>query len=70
MPALFPNDPELDYKQLDVQNGGMVRDIFANLHRLKDPSQRDFIRQTLLGKRLDYCRFDSFALVKILKKLR
>ncbi|MFA6698810.1 MAG: hypothetical protein WCS28_01460, partial [Thiomicrospira sp.] len=63
--ALFPNDPELDYKQLDVQNGGMAMDTFANLHRLKDPSQREPIRQALLA----YCRLDTLAMVRIYAEL-
>ena len=65
LPALFPNDPELDYKQLEIQNGGMAMDTFANLHRLKDPSQRDRIRQALLA----YCRLDTLAMVRIYQKL-
>ncbi|WP_044411208.1 DUF2779 domain-containing protein [Thiomicrospira microaerophila] len=66
LPAMFPNDPELDYKQLQVQNGGMAMDTFANLHRLKDPNQRDRIRQALL----DYCRLDTLAMVKIYQRLK
>ncbi len=66
LPALFPNDPELDYKQLDIQNGGMAMDTFANLHRLKDPSQREPIRQALLA----YCRLDTLAMVRIYQKLQ
>lgn len=66
LPAMFPNDPELDYKQLDIQNGGMAMDTFANLHRLKDPNKRDNIRQALL----DYCRLDTLAMVRIYQKLK
>jgi hypothetical protein len=63
---MFPNDPELDYKQLQIQNGGMAMDTFANLHRLKDPSQRESIRQALL----DYCRLDTLAMVRIYQRLK
>ncbi|AEG31328.1 DUF2779 domain-containing protein [Thiomicrospira cyclica] len=65
LPAMFPNDPELDYKQLDIQNGGMAMDAFANLSRLKDPDHRDTIRQALL----DYCRLDTLAMVRIYQSL-
>jgi hypothetical protein len=66
LPAMFPNDPELDYKQLQIQNGGMAMDTFANLHRLKDTNQRDSIRQALLA----YCRLDTLAMVRIYQKLK
>lgn len=65
LPAMFPNDPELDYKQLEIQNGGMAMDTFANLHRLKDPNQREPIRQALLA----YCRLDTLAMVRIYQSL-
>jgi len=66
LPALFPDDPELDYKQLgSVQNGGDAMDTFANLHLLKDPEKRNEIRKDLL----DYCRLDTLAMVKIWEKL-
>lgn len=66
LPAMFPNDPELDYKQLNIQNGGMAMDTFAKLHRLKDRETRDSIRKDLLA----YCRLDTLAMVRILDKLR
>jgi len=65
LPALFPNDPELDYKQLGIQDGGMAMDTFANLHLLKDQSQREAIRRDLLA----YCRLDTLAMVRIWQKL-
>ncbi len=65
LPAMFPNDPELDYKQLDIQNGGMAMDIFANLHKENDKTVREQIRKNLLA----YCRLDTLAMVKILGKL-
>jgi Domain of unknown function(DUF2779) len=65
LPALFPNDSELDYKQLGIQDGGMAMDIFANLHLLKDQSQREAIRCDLLA----YCRLDTLAMVRIWQKL-
>lgn len=66
LPAMFPNDPELDYKQLDIQNGGMAMDTFAALPRLKHKTERAKIRKDLLA----YCRLDTLAMVKIFHKLR
>jgi len=65
LPALFPNDSELDYKQLGIQDGGMAMDTFANLHLLKDQSRREAIRRDLLA----YCRLDTLAMVRIWQKL-
>jgi len=65
LPAMFPNDPELDYKQLGIQDGGMAMDTFANLHLLKDQSQREAIRRDLLA----YCHLDTLAMVRIWQKL-
>lgn len=66
LPALFKGDKTLDYKSLDIQNGGMAMDTFAALHRLKNKTQRQNIRQSLL----DYCRLDTLAMVKIFQRLQ
>ncbi|HEO99422.1 MAG TPA: DUF2779 domain-containing protein [Epsilonproteobacteria bacterium] len=67
LPALFPGDPELDYKKLgSVQNGGDAMDTFAKLHLLKYPSKREAIRADLLA----YCRLDTLAMVRIWEMLR
>ena len=65
LPAMFPNDKELDYKSLEIQDGGMAMETFANLHLLKDQTNRDEIRSALLA----YCHLDTLAMVKIHKKL-
>ncbi len=65
LPALFPDDPELNYKALNIQNGGMAMDTFANLFKLKDSGMKDSIRNDLLA----YCRLDTLAMVKILTKI-
>ena len=66
LPALFPDDPELDYTALAIQNGGMAMDVFGNLHRLKDQKKREEIRRSLLA----YCRLDTLAMVRIYEKLK
>jgi hypothetical protein len=65
LPAMFHNEPDLDYKQLDIKNGGMAMDTFANLPRLKDKAKREAIRASLLA----YCKLDTWAMVKIYNKL-
>jgi hypothetical protein len=66
LPAMFPNEPELDYSQLAIKHGGMAMDTFANLHLLKDKASLEKIRKDLLA----YCRLDTLAMVKIFQKLK
>jgi len=65
LPAMFPNDDELDYKKLDIQDGSMAMDTFANLYLVKDKSERLTIKKNLLA----YCRLDTLAMVRIYQKL-
>ena len=66
LPALFPDDSELSYKSLNIQDGGMAMDTFANLHLLEDISLLPQIRQDLLA----YCKLDTLAMVRIWEKLQ
>jgi hypothetical protein len=66
LPAMFPNEAELDYKKLEIQNGGMAMDIFAHLHHEKDSALRNRIRRALL----DYCHLDTLAMVRIFQKIK
>ncbi len=67
LPAMFANDPELDYKKLgSVQNGGDAMDVFANLYLLRDKSKREEIRADLLA----YCKLDTLAMVRVFEKLK
>lgn len=67
LPAMFPNDDELDYKKLgSIQNGSDAMDTFANLYLLKDKSKKDEIRKDLLA----YCSLDTLAMVRIFEKLK
>jgi FMN phosphatase YigB (HAD superfamily) len=61
LPALIP---ELAYSDLEVQNGEMACETFKSLQNLS-PEERTEKRNALLA----YCKMDTFALVKILKKL-
>ncbi len=64
LPALFPNDEELDYEKLNIKNGSMAMNAFPTLH-LKDISEIKQIREDLLK----YCCLDTLAMVRILEKL-
>lgn len=65
LPALFPNDPELDYHKLPVvHNGAEAMSIFASLGNYSKEEQEK-IRKGLLK----YCELDTYAMVKIWEKL-
>ena len=65
LPALFPDDLELDYEALSiVRNGGDAMAAFATLHE-KTPEEIAEIRSALLA----YCRLDTLAMVRILDRL-
>ena len=66
LPALFPNDPSLDYHNLDlVHNGSEAMSTYANLSNLSK-EEREKVRTSLLK----YCELDTYAMVKIWQKLK
>ena len=66
LPALFPDDKDLDYHALPVvHNGGEAMSVFATLgEQTKEEQER--IRYGLL----EYCTLDTLAMVKIWEKLK
>ena len=66
LPALFPNDPSLNYKNLDlIHNGGEAMSSFQDLVN-KTKEEQKYIRERLLK----YCELDTYAMVKIYQKLK
>ena len=66
LPALYPDDPELDYHSLDeIHHGGEASSAFADLAN-RTPEQIEKTRKNLLK----YCGLDTYAMVKVLAKLR
>lgn len=66
LPALFPNNPELDYKSLDdtCQNGTQAMNLFPSIVHMT-PAEATAAREALLR----YCELDTFAMVKVWEKL-
>ena len=66
LPALFPNDPTLDYHQLpgSVHNGGEAMEIFPKMKDMS-PEEEKETRESLL----QYCKLDTWSMVVILQKL-
>lgn len=66
LPALWPGDPELDYHNLEgVHNGSEASASFAEMVN-HTPEEIDKMRENLLK----YCGLDTYAMVKVLNKLK
>ena len=66
LPALFPEEPELDYRNLEgIHMGTEASAAFADLPN-HSPEEIAVIRSQLLK----YCRLDTLAMVKVLGRLK
>ena len=66
LPALFPDDPSLNYHNLDlVHNGSEASNTYMQLGKM-DEKSREEARYNLLK----YCELDTYAMVKIWQKLK
>lgn len=66
LPALFPNDPSLDYHNLEqVHKGDEASNSYLLLPTLSYEEQK-----TLRKNMLKYCELDTYAMVKIFEKLK
>ena len=67
LPALFPNEPTLNYHELDerCQNGGDAMTIFPRIQHM-EPAEAAASREALLR----YCELDTWAMVKVWEKLK
>ena len=66
LPALFPNDNELNYHNLNplVQNGGHAMTIFPKIKDMTAEAATE-AREALLA----YCYLDTLAMVRVWQKL-
>ena len=67
LPALFPDEPSLNYHNLDerVQNGGDAMTIFPKIKDM-DLAEAAATREALLR----YCELDTWAMVKVWEQLQ
>ena len=66
LPALFPNDESLDYHNLEqVHKGDEASNAYLSLINLSKEEQK-----TLRKNMLKYCELDTYAMVKIVGKLK
>jgi len=65
LPAMFPDDPELDYHNLEgVHNGGEAMSIYPQIQYMS-PEEQKTARHNLLK----YCELDTYAMVKVWNQL-
>ncbi|MDD3999265.1 MAG: DUF2779 domain-containing protein [Bacilli bacterium] len=65
LPAMFPDDPELNYHNLDeIHNGGEAMSVFPKIKDLP-LAEQEKTRHNLLK----YCELDTYAMVKIWQEL-
>ena len=66
LPAICPDDPELDYHELEgVHNGTEAMSVFPAI-RYMPPEEAEQARRNLLA----YCRLDTLAMVKVWEELK
>lgn len=63
LPALVP---ELGYDTMEIRDGEMAGLAYARMQKSGDPEEIEQIRKALF----DYCRLDTFAMVKLLEVLK
>ena len=65
LPAIFPDDPELNYHNLEgVHNGGEAMSIFPKI-QFMTPEEQKAAQHNLLK----YCELDTYAMVKVWEAL-
>ena len=65
LPAIFPDDPSLNYHNLEgVHNGGEAMTIFPKIQNMS-PEDQKIARHNLLK----YCELDTYAMVKVWQEL-
>lgn len=65
LPALFPDDPALDYHNLEgIHHGGEAMALFPKIKDMP-PEEQEKARHNLLK----YCELDTFAMVKVWQEL-
>lgn len=65
LPAIFPNEPSLDYHNLEgIHNGGEAMTVFPKIKDMP-PEEQTAARHNLLK----YCELDTYAMVKVWQEL-
>lgn len=58
--------PELSYEELEIKDGEMAMDAYFTMAKSQDLSEIEKIRKALL----EYCKLDTFGMVKMVERMR
>ncbi|OGQ37508.1 MAG: hypothetical protein A3A85_05575 [Deltaproteobacteria bacterium RIFCSPLOWO2_01_FULL_42_9] len=58
--------PELSYENLEIKNGEMAMNAYFTMSKSQDPLEIEKIRKALL----EYCKLDTFGMVKMVERMR
>ena len=58
--------PDFSYEGMKIVNGGMAMEAYHRMSALEDPAELKKLRDNLL----EYCKLDTFAMMKILEKIK
>ena len=64
LPALYPDDDNLDYTKMKIQNGQQAESVYARLCRMS-PEEKEIAIRDLK----EYCALDTLAMIKLWEKL-
>ena len=64
LPALCPDNKELDYNELDISNGGIASSAYKEM---REQSIQESEKTS--EKLFEYCRLDTYAMYAIYEKL-
>ena len=66
LPAICSDNPDLNYKTLNINNGGMAMSAYKDM---RDKSKKNDDAEMTRSKLFEYCRLDTYAMYAIYKKL-
>jgi len=58
--------PDLSYENLEIKDGEMAMNAYFTMTKSQDPSEIEKIRKALL----EYCKLDTFGMVKMVERMR
>jgi hypothetical protein len=66
LPAICSKNPELDYKVLNISNGGMAMNAYKDMRK---KSKKNEETKSTRSQLFEYCRLDTYAMYAIYEKL-
>ena len=58
--------PELSYNNMEIRDGEMAMNAYFTMANSQDPLEVEKLRKALL----EYCKLDTFGMVRMIEKMR